>query len=450
MKIDRRCFLRGATSIGAMASGGLLLGHAFGQALACEANGAANKRFVVYVTGNGVEDSQWPHDFDMSGPLPVMLDPLEPHREKLLLVQGIGCRFAQALHGNHSSTLSCTHNAGDIENDAHYDRPGGITFDRFLATHLQGSTPIDSLAYAHPMKKQVDSPNAPPRLNCVAADGPDALYIPEWDPVSAYDSYFGDGDLNAEQLAEKARQTARRERLLRFAEGGTAGLRSTLRGQEKDKLLQLEESLTALADRLDLDFTPCAEFDRPEPIDLADAVFEVREEFLRAYMDLTYNALLSGLTNVVHVSNGGGGSSHSKYEFLDDNKGLHLTAATHPKSDPALRRLLHQVDFHQIRYLWERLEQTPEGDGTMADNTLVMWINTGGRDHHQGAKKAGHNVAILGDLNGILDSGKVIQVDKEDHELCDLYVALAHALGVPIDAFGDESVNKGPLDGVLA
>ncbi|MFT5356655.1 MAG: hypothetical protein ACI9KE_003880 [Polyangiales bacterium] len=45
-----------------------------------------------------------------------------------------------------------------------------------------------------------------------------------------------------------------------------------------------------------------------------------------------------------------------------------------------------------------------KGDGTTADNTIMMAINGGGPAHHFGRRRFGYGVVVLGNLGGALET----------------------------------------------
>jgi hypothetical protein len=107
-----------------------------------------------------------------------------------------------------------------------------------------------------------------------------------------------------------------------------------------------------------------------------------------------------------------------------------------------------KVDQHfcsLVAHLWQRLKSVPEGNGTMADNTLLVWINSGGGLHHGGHNN--HAVVLLGG-GGSFRTGRYLSYPAMRHCISDVYVSIAHAMGVDIKTFGDPMHCKGPLPGL--
>jgi hypothetical protein len=97
----------------------------------------------------------------------------------------------------------------------------------------------------------------------------------------------------------------------------------------------------------------------------------------------------------------------------------------------------------EIHYLVDRLAATPEpgGDGTMLDHTLVMWTNELGKG----------NSHTLNDIPFVLigggcgfEMGRSLKLGGVPHNR--LHLALAHAVGHPLEAFGKRDLcSGGPL-----
>ncbi len=86
----------------------------------------------------------------------------------------------------------------------------------------------------------------------------------------------------------------------------------------------------------------------------------------------------------------------------------------------------------------------PEGDGTVLDNTVVLWCNelSDGRFHtHQNMPWL-----LAGSAGGYFRTGRYMQYANKSHN--DLLLSLCHAMGVEDETFGDPSFCSGPLSGL--
>jgi hypothetical protein len=97
----------------------------------------------------------------------------------------------------------------------------------------------------------------------------------------------------------------------------------------------------------------------------------------------------------------------------------------------------------QLRYMLERLDSYQEGDGTLLDNTLVLWGT-------EIAEASQHALAempyiLAGGASGRIRAGRYINyTTAQDNN--QLLVSLAHAMGVSdLTEFGDPAGATGPL-----
>ena len=92
----------------------------------------------------------------------------------------------------------------------------------------------------------------------------------------------------------------------------------------------------------------------------------------------------------------------------------------------------------QLAYLAGRLQAMPEGQGTVLDNTCLLWLsNMFSGSAHDNSKLP---ILTMGGLGGTLATGRVLNYrDKgdENRKVCSLYLSLMDKMGVKLDRFGD-------------
>jgi hypothetical protein len=92
----------------------------------------------------------------------------------------------------------------------------------------------------------------------------------------------------------------------------------------------------------------------------------------------------------------------------------------------------------QYAYLAQKLDALPEGEGTVLDNSCLLFINSlwSGKNHDSSKVP----VLLAGGLGGELETGRVLDyTDKGDdnRKLCSLYLSLMDRLGLQLKNFGD-------------
>jgi hypothetical protein len=80
----------------------------------------------------------------------------------------------------------------------------------------------------------------------------------------------------------------------------------------------------------------------------------------------------------------------------------------------------------------------PEGQGTVLDNTCLLFINSLFSGSKHDATKV--PLVLVGGLGGTIQTGRVLDYagKGDDHrKLCSLYLGIMDRMGVHLDRFGD-------------
>jgi hypothetical protein len=92
----------------------------------------------------------------------------------------------------------------------------------------------------------------------------------------------------------------------------------------------------------------------------------------------------------------------------------------------------------QLAYLAGKLDSMPEGEGTVLDNSCLMWLSNMwiGRKHDNTRLP----LVLAGGLGGTLETGRSLDYLKagdENRKVCGLYLAIMNRMGLKMDKFGD-------------
>jgi hypothetical protein len=123
------------------------------------------------------------------------------------------------------------------------------------------------------------------------------------------------------------------------------------------------------------------------------------------------------------------------YPFLNVKEGHH--AASHYNNSDGYERIAR---FHveQFAYLAGKLDAMKEGNGSVLDNTCLMFLSNLwiGRKHDNFRLP----LLLAGGLGGTLKTGRVLDYlhDNEDNrKMCSLYLSLMDRFGIKLEEFGD-------------
>lgn len=175
----------------------------------------------------------------------------------------------------------------------------------------------------------------------------------------------------------------------------------------------------------------------------------------KAFVDVILACLYARLTNVVTFSLD---TLETGYSGLFDGQTIKLHEVGHNKDSKGVaaaevRTKLRTHHMTLVNSLVEGLKKMPEGNGTMFDNTVIMYLPENGEKHHS----TGTHVPflILAGKNASLNvRGRYIQLpgyNKNGHRtLGNWYTTILNAYGNPVEHYGDFDValkvdQKGPV-----
>jgi hypothetical protein len=123
------------------------------------------------------------------------------------------------------------------------------------------------------------------------------------------------------------------------------------------------------------------------------------------------------------------------YPFLEVREGHH--SASHNNASDGYERISR---FHvsQLAYLATRLDSMPEGNGTVLDNSCLMFLSNMwiGRKHDNTRLP----LVLAGGLGGTLQTGRslsYLQAGDDNRKMCSLYLSIMDRMGVRHERFGD-------------
>ena len=459
----RRQFLQG-TSIG---TGSLLLAPILGQ-LKAQATGAAKlpPRFVFMVEGNGLAPRQvTPLGFERGNvpskrasgrgvfqlvneslvdrELPAALQPIKQYQDRLTVVNGLSGRIAGGGHSNNFGALGVYNCKGGVGNSG---APVDETIDVAIGKQLGGIFPHVGLG-------MVDRPNANVIYNCSAwGKGQPTPTICQ--PMTAYSSLFGSvagGNSKAEFHA--------RTNLLDFLAADVRRLQKEVPAAERDKLeahLQGYEDMRNRQSRLnDIENT----LRKQGPVVSNKYTSEVETDRLDAQFDIGTAALIGGLTRSLTLASGVGDPYFGvKFTGLGINFGKHGIGHGGSYNGMTAEEMTIKIrtfHFELIARMMKKLEAVPEGDGTMLDNTVIVYLSDSAESHH--SRCGQWPFVLFPGKNTGLAQGRYIDYPyygADGHrEIGNLYTTLLQVAGQKRDYFGHHDLmltGKATGDGPLA
>jgi hypothetical protein len=438
MSLPRRTFLRG---VGAAVALPLLdsMVPALGSLRA--AAPARTRRLAVAYVPNGIQMEKWTPAADgASFHITPTLEPLRPFRERLLVVTGLTNRPAFPADGEGTGDhvrASATFLTGvHPKKTEGPDIRAGVSMDQIAAQALGRDTQLTSLELCLDSNELIGACEA--GYSCAYANtlswrNPTTPLPMENQPRAVFERLFGDSD-NTTRAARLARiqddrsildslieEVQRMRRRLGPADTG----RLT---QYLDAIRDIERRIQKAEEQIDVELPS---MDRP-----SGGIPSTFGEHARLMFDLQVLAFQCDMTRVITflMSREVSPRTYTEIGIPDPHHGL----SHHQNNAASMEKLAKINTYHvqQLAYFLEKLQATPDGDGTLLDHLTLLYgcgISDSNRHTHDNLP-----VLVIGGGAGSIKGGRHVRV-APDTPLTNLQLTLLDKVGVPVDALGDST-----------
>ncbi len=438
-KISRRSLLRGAGV--AMALPWLESIPVWGKIAAAAGTGEAPfpKRFAALFMACGVNPNHWwakgaGEDMELG----KTLEPIAQYKKKLNFIHGLFNKKATGV-GIHPGQTGNLLSGAALQKGS--ELRGGITMDQVLANHIGEATVQPSLILGceQPTTGYHETNFSMAYSSHISWQSATSPVPMEVYPSLAFDSLFDN------------RGNARNKSILDRVKEDADSLSREVSHSDKAKLEEYLSSVREVEKRVqkmrkDQDKAVQQAIDKCKPLFTMDRPANGLPEDIREHMKLMCDILaIAFQTDKTRVATLllCRDISGLFYPFLDVRTAHHLSSHD-DQSDAYLR--ITQYYISQMAYLCSRLEAMPEGEGTVLDNSCIMFLsNMTSGSKHDNSKLP---VVMAGSLGGTLETGRVLDyIDKgdENRKMCSLYLSLMDRMGVRLDKFGDADTRLADL-----
>lgn len=432
--LSRRTVLRG------MGAGvALPLLDAMVPALTAQSRTAAApvRRMAIFYTPNGMAMGYWlPTAAGALDKLPPTLASLDPMRKHVTVVSGLDHTTAPLAKqgGEHAKSSGCFLTATTYDAKNQTEVIAGVSVDQLVARKLGQATQLASLELS------LDSPTILGQCNNTACSLVNNISWrtatlpnqPENDPRAVFERLFG--------TATSTDAPARLSRIQRdrsILDYVTSELRQLERGLGPVDRVSLDEHLESVRDVERRIQKATEQNSRELPVvDQPMGIPRNFSEHARLMMDLLALAFQTDLTRVATFMFANEVSSRA-YPEIGISESHH--PLSHHQNDPGkIERLYRLNEFHvqQFAYLVERMNATPEGSGTLLDQSLLIYgtgisdSNTHLYDDVPIAVVAGVGTGVRGGRHMRHAAGT---------RLGNLWLTTLQMMDVPVEKFGDSS-----------
>jgi hypothetical protein len=376
--------------------------------------------------------------FDLS---PSALAPLEPYRDHLTIISNTDVRNAEAftppeIGGDHfrSSAVFLTqaHPKQTQGSDVHV----GPSLDQLYAQRYGQDTPIPSMQLC--IENVDQAGGCAYGYACVYTDTISWASATEplpmvRDPRAAFDMLFGVG-ATPEQRA--ARRKADRS-ILDWITSEVADLTKNLGPMDRARLSDYLDDVREIERRIQKVEEHNASGEARElpmaPMGVPDAF----EEHVKLMFDLQAVAFASDITRVFSFKLGRDGSSRV-YPESGVKTGFHPASHHQDREDRILDfNKINKYHLTLVPYFLEKLKKTPDGDGTLLDNTMVIYGSPMGNSNVHNHKRC--PLFLAGHAGGALKGNRHIRA-ADGAPMANAMLTMLHILGLDdLSSFGDST-----------
>jgi len=432
-QISRRTVLRGA---GATLALPMLDGMTPAFANVRERAAAAPvRRFGGIYVGMGFDMKTWTMP---DGPLGVnpIISPMMPFKARTIVVSGLDSKEAiSADQGPHPRAQAAWLTGCRAKKTDGPDIRLGTSLDQIIAKEYAKETQLGSLELTVEPTDLAGSCAygfSCAYNNTIAWRTPTTPLPMENNPRNVFERLFGASDSTDKNVQAKVRKANASvlDSLVEQVSGFNRGLGSS----DKQKLAEYLDAVRDSERRIQ---KAEQQADRDLPVlEQPSGIPAVFEDYVKLLLDLQLLAFQTDMTRVFTFVLVRESSIRSYPEIgVPDS---HHPLSHHQNNAEKLARLAKLNTFHikQLAYLVDRMDKTKDGDGTMLDNSMILY----------GSGMSDGNLHIPTNVPTILVSGKnfnikgnrFIQV-PERTPLANLQLTMLERYGMPMEKFGDSN-----------
>jgi hypothetical protein len=431
-RLDRRTVLRGAGTAIALP---LLESMLPRRVIGAGAKPPVRMAFLFAPNGKHMPDWTPAQEGPLDG-LPPALAPLGPMKSEVLQLSGLGLSTEGAeVCGGHSCTvgqfLTCVLPHRTLEKDLR----AGVSVDQVAAAAIGQHTRFPSLELGcvpSQYSGDCDSGYSCVYTTHIAWRTPTSPLPKEVDPGALFDRLFGT-DLGGGAGSGKS--------ILDLAREDASSLRAKLGIGDRRKLDEYLHALRQVERRIteaEEGGVPALSADARRPARIP----RDRDEHIRLMLDMIVLAFQTDSTRVLSFMLGNGSDNRS-FPSIGISDGHHNLS--HHVGSKKKQAKLSRINRHYVthlRYLLDRLAAVQEFEGTLLDNSMILYgCAFGDGNAHD---ETDLPILLAGRGGGTLQTGRHVRHAKGT-PLANLYLSMLDRVGAPTEQLGNST---GPLEGL--
>ena len=433
--IPRRTFLRG---LGATLALPLLesMFPAIGSAAA--AGDLSPARFAGIFIPHGAAPGYWiPQSSEDGFEYPFIWKPLEPFREHVILTSGLWSQSAEnppGVTGADHFVAAAYLCAEKPRKTTGADIQAGTSIDQIIAGKIGQETLLPSLQLALE-DPGANSTNCGEGYSCVYTNTiswqtPTRPLPMEINPQVVFERMFGDGSTAQERTRRRVQQRS----VLDSVTDSLARLKQQVPANDRVRLEQYFEDVREIERRLEIAAKATTEVpDMAVPYGVP-ASFDQHIKLQFDLLALAFQADITRVSTLLYARD------LTSRVYPESGTDISFHGGSHHAEDPgriAQFARLNQYHVQTLAYFIEKLKSIPDGDGTLLDNSFILYGSNMGNSNQHLHYDVPH--VLVGGASGQVRGDRYLAFESRTVPTGNLLLSILDLYGIHYDQFGDSN-----------
>jgi hypothetical protein len=403
------------------------------------------RRFMAIYAGMGSNMNIWGQPTSAPLEMNPILQPMEKFRDRVLVVSGLDSKQGDGIDGGTHPRMQTSWLTGcKARRTEGVDIHAGTSLDQIVAREWEKDTQLASLELATESTDLLGTcalGYSCAYNNTVSWRTPTTPLPMENNPSAVFERLFGATDSTDRKVRLRAIQTDRS--ILDSVTAEVSGLQTRLGARDRSKVSEYLDAIRDVERRVS---KAEEQIDRELPVvELPVGIPPTFEDHVKLMFDLQMLAFQTDMTRVGSFLMVREASVRS-YPEIGISEAHH--GISHHQNNPeklAKMTKLYTFQMQLVSYFIEKLATTRDGDGTMLDQTVVLY----------GSGMSDSNLHLPKNVPTVLVAGKALGFKGDWHHkapeatpLANLQLTILHKLGMRVENFGDSNGDLNLLTGV--
>jgi hypothetical protein len=398
-------------------------------------------RFVGCFVPHGMAPGYWVPKTEgaLEAELPYNWKPLEPFRNQTVILSGLHSRSAEPPPGvtgaDHwvAAAFMC---ANKPKKTTGADVFAGTTIDQLIAKKIGQENLMPSMQLA------VEDPGASSSncgegysctyTNTISWAGPTSPLPMELNPQVVFERMFGDGSTAEQRNSRRKRDGS----ILDSLTNSLTRLRGQVSASDRERLDDYATNLREIERRLQIAMKAASV--APEDFPVPIGVPQTFDEHIKLQFDLMALAFQADITRVGTLLFARDLTGRTYPQSEAPTSGFH--GVSHHGEDPRRIFDLAKINVYHVKmlaHLIDRLAKTKDGDGTLLDQSLVLYGSNMGNSNQHVHYDVPH--VLVGGANGKLKGGRHLAYPSKQVPTGNLLLSVLDKFDIHQDSIGDST-----------